>query len=103
QLNVFAARAASNNLLAAADDVDASLAKGEDAGPLAGIPLAVKDVFGTHDLPTTASSKVLAGHYTGKDAEAIARLRAAGAIVVGKSHTHEFAFGPTTTNEYAGP
>ncbi len=103
QLNVFAARAASADLLAAADDVDARLASGEEPGKLAGIPLAVKDVFGTRDLPTTASSKVLAGHQTGEDAEAVARLRAAGALVIGKSHTHEFAFGPTCTNEYAGP
>ncbi|KAA0971901.1 Asp-tRNA(Asn)/Glu-tRNA(Gln) amidotransferase subunit GatA [Aureimonas fodinaquatilis] len=103
ELNVFAARADSDGLLTAADKIDRRLATGEAVGPLAGIPIAIKDVFGTKDLPTTASSKVLADHHTGVDAEAVARLRSSGALVVGKSQTHEFAFGPTTNNEYAGP
>lgn len=102
-LNVFAARAERETALQQADAIDAALADGKQLGKLAGIPLAIKDVYCTVDLPTTASSKVLAGHQAGFDAEAVARLRAAGGIVIGKSHTHEFAFGPTTNNEYAGP
>ena len=63
-------------------------------------PIALKDIYLSHDLPTTASSKVFAGHRTGEDGVAVAKLRAAGALVVGKTQTHEFAYGPTTANEY---
>lgn len=102
-LNVFAARVDDETALQKADAIDAALASSKSVGRLAGIPLAIKDVYCTGDLPTTASSKVLAGYRPDADAEAVARLRAAGGIVIGKSHTHEFAFGPTTNNEYAGP
>ncbi len=102
-LNVFAARADSQRLLDQAGQIDRRLDAGDAVGPLAGIPLAIKDLFDTYDLPTTASSKVLAGRQTEGDAVAVARLRAAGGVVVGKSQTHEFAYGPTTNNDYAGP
>jgi aspartyl-tRNA(Asn)/glutamyl-tRNA(Gln) amidotransferase subunit A len=102
-LNVFASRADSAKLLAQAADIDRQRARGGRMGLLAGIPLAIKDIYATHDLPTTASSKVLAGHQTGYDAASVAKLRDAGALLVGKTQTHEFAYGPTTVNEYAGP
>ncbi len=101
-LNVFATRADADALLAQAAEIDRRLAAGDDPGPLAGIPIGVKDIFFTRDLPTTASSKAFAGFSPGRDGEAVARLRAAGALFVGKTHTHELAFGPTTANEYAG-
>jgi aspartyl-tRNA(Asn)/glutamyl-tRNA(Gln) amidotransferase subunit A len=102
-LNVFAARNDRDSLLEQADAVDAGRKVGQGLGLLAGIPIAVKDIYFTKDLPTTASSKVLAGHRTNDDASTVAKLRAAGALVIGKAHTHEFAYGPTTANEYAGP
>lgn len=101
-LNVFAARAERSKLLAEAAEIDRRRRAGEDLGLLAGIPIGIKDIFFTRDFPTTASSKVFSGHQTGEDGVAVARLRAAGALFVGKTHTHEFAFGPTTANEYAG-
>jgi aspartyl-tRNA(Asn)/glutamyl-tRNA(Gln) amidotransferase subunit A len=101
-LNVFAARTPGDALLREAEAIDRRRARGEDPGALAGIPIGVKDIFLTQDLPTTASSKAFAGHATGEDAEAVARLRAAGCLVVGKTQTHELAFGPTTANEHAG-
>ncbi|MET3923934.1 amidase [Devosia sp. 2618] len=103
ELNVFAARTDSTRLLEITGQIDRRLDAGDEVGPLAGIPLTIKDIFGTHDLPTTASSKVLAGHQTGVDAVAVSRLRSAGGVVMGKSQTHEFAYGPTTNNDYAGP
>lgn len=102
-LNVFASRAERQTLLDAADAADALIKRGDASSPLAGVPLAIKDIYATADLPTTASSRLLRHHRTDRDAHAVALLRSAGAIVVGKAHTHEFAYGPTTVNEYAGP
>lgn len=62
-------------------------------GPLHGIPFAVKDVLLTHDMPTRANSRVLAGYESWEDAWSVARLREAGAVLVGKHVTHEFATG----------
>lgn len=62
-------------------------------GPLAGIPLGIKDIFDVQGLPTTASSKVLQGNIAGEDAPVVARLRKAGAVILGKTNTHEFAYG----------
>ena len=72
-------------------------------GPLHGIPVGIKDVIATHDLPTEAGSRLLAGHRPAADAEVVARLRAAGAVVIGKHVTHEFACGqddPPTRNPW---
>jgi aspartyl-tRNA(Asn)/glutamyl-tRNA(Gln) amidotransferase subunit A len=102
-LNVFAARNDRDQLLVQAAEIDRRRRTGENLGLLAGIPLALKDIYLSRDLPTTASSKVFAGHSTGEDGFAVAKLRAAGALIVGKTQTHEFAYGPTTANEYAGP
>lgn len=70
----------------------------EERGPLWGLPVAVKDVFDTADLPTTYGSEIYAGHRPVRDAAAVARLRAAGAVVLGKTVSTEFAYwkaGPT--------
>ena len=71
-------------------------------GPLWGVPVAVKDVLDVAGSVTTAGSRILAGNVAAQDAEAVARLRRAGAIVVGKTNTHEFAYGPTTTSPHYG-
>ncbi|HZP71736.1 MAG TPA: amidase [Gaiellaceae bacterium] len=76
--------------------------RSRERGPLWGVPLAVKDVLDVAGSVTTAGSRILAGHVADEDAEAVARLRAAGAIVVGKTNTHEFAYGPTTTSAHFG-
>jgi amidase len=71
-------------------------------GPLHGIPLVVKDNFETADMPTTAASRALDGFQTGRDAFQIARLRAAGAVVIGKTNLHELAYGITTVSSLGG-
>jgi aspartyl-tRNA(Asn)/glutamyl-tRNA(Gln) amidotransferase subunit A len=103
KLNVFVTRADREVLLQQAAEVDKRRRAGIELGPLAGIPIALKDIYFTSDLPTTASSKVLAGHRTNEDGFTVTKLRQAGALIVGKAQTHEFAYGPTTVNEFAGP
>lgn len=71
-------------------------------GPLRGVPVAVKDVIDVAGTPTTAASRFLE-RLPERDAEAVRRLRAAGAIVLGKANTHEFAYGATTTSPHFGP
>ncbi|MDD3826982.1 MAG: amidase, partial [Anaerolineae bacterium] len=93
---------AADQALADARRCDAELAAGRDRGPLHGIPLAVKDLFDTAGLRTTAGSRILAGRVPAEDAESVARLRAAGAVVVGKTNLNEFACGVTTTNAHYG-
>jgi mandelamide amidase len=72
------------------------------AGPLAGVPLAVKDNLDTADLPTTGGTPSLRDSRPGRDQHAVARLRAAGAAVVGKTNLHELAFGITSNNPAFG-
>ncbi len=72
-------------------------------GPLHGVPVAVKDVIDVAGAPTTAASKVLDGNVAPCDAVCVERLRGAGAIVLGKLNTHEFAFGASTTSAHFGP
>jgi aspartyl-tRNA(Asn)/glutamyl-tRNA(Gln) amidotransferase subunit A len=72
-------------------------------GPLHGVPIAVKDVIDVAGTRTTAASKILADNVPTNDATVIARLRAAGAIILGKLNTHEFAYGATTTSPHFGP
>jgi aspartyl-tRNA(Asn)/glutamyl-tRNA(Gln) amidotransferase subunit A len=83
---------------AAAAAVDTARARGEDLGPLAGVPVAVKDMFCTRDLPTTAGSRILEGWRPPYDSTAVARLRAAGAVIIGKTNLDEFAMGSSTEN-----
>ncbi|MGE0723050.1 MAG: amidase [Alphaproteobacteria bacterium] len=79
--------------LAEAAAADAEIAAGRRRGPLHGIPIAVKDLYATAGVRTTGHSHVLVGHVPGEDSAAVARLRAAGAVILGKLATHEFAFG----------
>lgn len=82
--------------------IDRTIAAGGDPGPLAGVPFTVKDVIATADLPTTCGSRSMAGHRAGHDATVVARLREAGAVLIGKTNTPEFAFGIDTVNELYG-
>jgi aspartyl-tRNA(Asn)/glutamyl-tRNA(Gln) amidotransferase subunit A len=77
------------------------LSRGE-AGALLGVPIAVKDLFATRALRTTAGSRILRNWVPSSDAAAVARLRAAGAIIFGKTNLHEFAYGVTTANPWWG-
>ncbi len=86
-----------------ADTADRELAGGHDRGPLHGVPTSVKDLFDLRDTPTTAASRVREGHVATRDAAAIARLRDAGAVIVGKTNLHEFAFGTTNEDSAFGP
>jgi aspartyl-tRNA(Asn)/glutamyl-tRNA(Gln) amidotransferase subunit A len=72
-------------------------------GPLWGVPIAVKDVIDVAGTPTTAASRILADNVPDQDAHVVARLRAAGAILLGKLNMHEFAYGALTTSPHFGP
>jgi aspartyl-tRNA(Asn)/glutamyl-tRNA(Gln) amidotransferase subunit A len=88
---------ATDAALASAGMVDESLAAGTaPASPLAGVPLALKDVFTTLDMPTTAGSKILEGWRPPYDATVASRLRAAGITILGKTNMDEFAMGSST-------
>lgn len=89
--------------LAAAVRARDELARGVDRGPLHGVPVAVKDLVDTAGLVTTMGSRHFDGHVPDADAEVVSRLREAGAIVVGKTTTHEFAYGPTGDRAANGP
>jgi aspartyl-tRNA(Asn)/glutamyl-tRNA(Gln) amidotransferase subunit A len=78
---------------AAARAAEAEIAAGQYRGPLHGIPIGLKDIYETKDVPTTGHSKVMQDHVPRADAFSVRKLRAAGAIIVGKLATHEFALG----------
>lgn len=85
--------------LAMAKSVDESLAAGEEpASPLAGVPLALKDVFVTTDAPTTCASKILEGYMSPYDATVVRKIREAGIPILGKTNMDEFAMGSSTEN-----
>jgi aspartyl-tRNA(Asn)/glutamyl-tRNA(Gln) amidotransferase subunit A len=86
-----------------AEAADAALEAGHDAGPLHGIPVAVKDIFDTAGVRTTNGSKLFAERVPADDATAVVRLQEAGAVLLGKTNLHELAWGTTSINPYFGP
>jgi aspartyl-tRNA(Asn)/glutamyl-tRNA(Gln) amidotransferase subunit A len=89
--------------LAAAAAVDERRRAGEPLGPLAGVPLALKDVFTTTDMPTTCGSRILESWRPPYDATITRRLRQAGVVILGKANMDEFAMGSSTENSAFGP
>lgn len=102
EINAFL-HVGADEALAAARAVDTRLAAGEQLGPLAGVPIALKDVFTTTDAPTTCASKMLEGYMSPYDATVTTKLREAGIPILGKTNLDEFAMGSSTENSAYGP
>ena len=102
KLNAFITVTA-DDALASARKADKEIAAGRYLGPLHGIPVSLKDLLDQKGLPTTAGSSVRKDHVAGSDAVVTARLRDAGAVFVGKTNLHEFAFGTTSEDSAFGP
>jgi len=93
----------SDHALDAAAEIDHRRAAGETLGALAGVPLAIKDVLVTTDMPSTSGSKILEGYMSPFDATVVARARAAGLVPLGKTNMDEFAMGSSTEHSAYGP
>lgn len=102
RLNAFI-RVMGDEALRQARVLDQELAAGRDRGPLHGVPISIKDLFDVSGTPTTAASRVRDGHMARTDARVIADLRQAGAVLIGKTNLHEFAFGTTNEDSAYGP
>ncbi len=94
---------AADSALARARQAEEELAAGHDLGPLHGIPVAIKDQMLIEEMRVTGGSKIYADHVAARDATVIARLRAAGAVLLGTLNTHEFHMGPTINFPYGTP
>ena len=92
-----------DSALAQAAAVDADRAAGKALGPLAGVPLALKDVLAQEGVPTTAGSKILQGWKPPYDSTVVAKLKSAGVVILGKTNMDEFAMGSSTENSGYGP
>lgn len=92
-----------DSALAEARRAEREIAAGMVRGPLHGVPLAVKDLLDLDGTPTTAGSKIRAGAIAASDATAVARLRDAGAVIIGKTRMSEFAYSPGSNNAHYGP
>jgi len=92
-----------DHALAQADQADRELAAGQSRGPLHGIPIALKDVFETKGIRTTAGSLLFKDHIPTADSAVTEKLAAAGAVLLGKTNMHELAYGVTSSNPHFGP
>jgi len=102
ELNAFLALSI-DRAYSQADRIDAMIAQGDELPPLAGVPVAVKDVISTRDITTTCGSKILESYNPPYDATAIERLERAGAVILGKTNCDEFAMGSSNENSAYGP
>src|SRR3990172_5841178 len=98
RLNAFIT-VAKESALSQAKEIDA---KGH-TGPLAGIPVAIKDNISTKGIMTTCASKILTGYIPPYDAHVIEKLKNAGAVIIGKTNMDEFAMGTSTETSFYGP
>ena len=92
-----------DDALRQAREADRALAAGDDHGPLHGVPVSIKDLLDIRGAATTAASRVREGHVAERDAPAIAHLRQARVVFIGKTNLHEFAFGTTSEDSAFGP
>ena len=101
-LNAYAA-VMKEQALAAAETAEREIAAGGRRGPLHGIPISIKDNIAVEGVPATAGSRTLADWIPGRDATVVGRLKAAGAVILGKTHMHEWAKSSHTNNVFYGP